>query len=252
MTADYNRRISVDYALVWVARAMYGKDWISPPTKYEQDLVEEYGERPANASSIIPGMITYTSAEGGNRRWGERPNASRLADEIEQALHRHRMRERQFWQAIEWLEDHGFDWHAVSFSLDEFYKELKKAFPHVRLRSANAGEPQALNCPPLNPQTALVPAPATNPSTQLAAVIEVARPRKGGRPGDLGDRYRAEFRKRREEGIALCASKAAEAAAIVAALQERDDLPKNPPPSTRTAENALTKLYNEAKALNPA
>jgi len=85
------------------------------------------------------------------------------------------------------------------------------------------------------------------------AAASLPKPRKGGRPGDLGNKYRAEFDRRRQEGIPLCASKADEAAVIVAALQERGDLPKNPSPSVRTAENSISKLYNLAKAaLNAA
>jgi hypothetical protein len=223
--------ISIDDAVARVGRAKFGERWIGWLTEDEDWLYRRYVEGTAarEASSIIPGMITFMSTEGGIRRW-DWPDA--LRKEIELARNQHDRMEDQYAQVDEWLEEHDFDPNAERLPAEAFFAALEREFGKI-IDGAEL--------------------PRVPDDTGSDALESLPKPRKGGRPGDLGDRYRAEFRLRREAKIPLCASKTAEAAAIVAALQERGELPKNPAPSVRTAENAITEMYNKAKAgLNAA
>lgn len=85
--------ISIECAVGCVGRAIYGKEWISSLTDDEKRLIKEYVERPANSmarepSSIMPGMITYMSLEGGNHQWEVYSGKLALDAEIKRALNK--------------------------------------------------------------------------------------------------------------------------------------------------------------------
>jgi hypothetical protein len=174
MTAEDNRRISIVGAVECVRFMMYGEECVGPPTKREEDLVEEYGERPANVSSIIPSML-YTATEGGNRRWAAYHSDSDLANEIASALDRHRWWEKQYKRAEEYLEECGFDLDAESFPIGKLARELKRDFPDAYLRFARAGGLLPLNRP-LDEQKALNSVPKAIPEAPEVVEQEVASP----------------------------------------------------------------------------
>jgi len=134
-------------------------------------LIQEYGERPANASQILPGMITYTGTEGGHRWWAY--NNSELAKEIASALDEHRWRQKQYKAAEQWLVEEGFDLDAESISIAKLAKALKREFPDAYMRFAHAGGLLPFDGP-LDEQKAIIPASDASPAKQTSRATDQA------------------------------------------------------------------------------
>jgi hypothetical protein len=150
------------YARECVGRAIYREKWISSLTDDERDLIAEL--RPVNASSIIPGMITYMSTEGG--RWHSSNPA--FDAEIKRALRRQKRMRGQHAQVELWLKSRGFH-PNVTFSTEAFHRKFKRSFPNAIGIADFRPNGAELRRSPVE-QATLIPAPDASPAPQLPTV----------------------------------------------------------------------------------
>jgi len=111
-------------AFEWAGRNIYGSDW--EPTPYDKHLLDEYykhdtspAELSSEPSSILPGMITYTSTDG--RSWAD--------DETKRALSKEKFRKWAREEVAKWFRSNGFRRSAESFPTEEFLRKFEQSHP---------------------------------------------------------------------------------------------------------------------------
>jgi hypothetical protein len=131
--------VSIDGAARLVGRAMFGDDWVGAITTRERWLIERYveGRRGPSPSS--------TSWMMGGRRWAEYPSDPALVVETERARDRDDWQNDQWEQALDWLEDNGFDTTADSVDQGELEGAIAKAFPQSAKPANKVGRPPAVD-----------------------------------------------------------------------------------------------------------
>ena len=108
--------------------AMFGDDWVGAITKRERWLLKRYveGLGDPSTSSILRGGTSWVI---GGRPWAEYPSDPALVAETERAGDRNDWCNDQWEQALDWLQDHGFDTDADVVDRAALEAAMAKAFP---------------------------------------------------------------------------------------------------------------------------
>jgi hypothetical protein len=170
--------ISIERAVECMGRAIFREHWIGALTEDEDWYRRRYIEGSANPeiknepSSIIPGMITYMSTEGGKKGFFPlfEVQSAALREKIELARDKLDRMEDQRAQVDEWLEDHGFDPDAESLPAEAFFAALEREFGKVIDGAEQSRVAEAETTPPAVEQTRLIAAPDASRAPQLPAV----------------------------------------------------------------------------------
>jgi hypothetical protein len=135
--------VSIDDAARLVGRATFGDDWVSAITKREKWLLRRYVEGLGGPSpSSILGGPTWVI---GGRRWAEYPSDPALVAETERARDRDDWRNDQWEQALDWLEDHGFDTDAAVVDRSALEAAIAKSFPQSAKPANKGGRPPTVD-----------------------------------------------------------------------------------------------------------
>jgi hypothetical protein len=147
---ETRKRLPVDEAVRLVAAAVAkrdGDEYLGPLTARQVRLIAYYVTGSTEPNSILPSHITFPGFSG-RQPWANPPTDPTLTAEVEWALYQRKLYDDQCEDALDWLNDHGFDADEQFIGRERLTQEMEKAFPSRDNSKAMTASPISNRLPP--------------------------------------------------------------------------------------------------------